>query len=269
MLNKLIVPLSIIIAGGLIALAIFVSLSNEGGDKGISASALDHDPSEVIGLIDDLGVNGKILGDLNAPITITEYSDTECPFCQRYHHSLKEIMQTHGRAGTVAWEFKHFPLVQLHRKAFKESQALECINELGGDRAFWIGLDTIFTITPGNDRLNHNLLPAIAELAEVDRDEFNLCLEEDRHRDIVEAEMNEAVALGGTGTPFSVVNLKTALTQDQYDRLESFDAQVSETDDVFVIAEDRMSFAMSGAMSPALINEFVNIITGPGETATE
>ncbi len=156
-------------------------------------------------------VNGQdhILGDPGAPVKLVEFSDFECPFCKRAHPTLKRIMAEYGESGKVAWVYRHFPLDALHKKARKEAQASECANELGGNDAFWAYTDRLYEITPSNDRLDLSLLPKIAEEIGLDRDTFEACLAGDarggKYADHIEADVQDAVASGGTGTPYIVV----------------------------------------------------------------
>lgn len=150
-----------------------------------------------------------ILGDPSALVKLVEFSDFECPFCKRTHGTFKQIMAEYGKAGKVAWVYRHFPLDSLHKKARKEAQASECANELGGNDAFWAYSDRLFEITPSNDRLDLSLLPKIAEEVGLDRGAFEACLAGDmrggKYADHIESDVQDAVASGGTGTPYIVV----------------------------------------------------------------
>jgi len=156
-------------------------------------------------------VNGEdhILGSLDAPVKLIEFSDFECPFCKRFHRVMKRLMDEYVKTGKVAWVYRHFPLDSLHRKARKEAQAAECANELGGNQAFWTFTDTLFEVTPSNDRLDLAVLPRIAEETGLDRAKFEACLEGDarggKYAAHIEADVQDAIASGGTGTPYSLV----------------------------------------------------------------
>jgi protein-disulfide isomerase len=144
-----------------------------------------------------------VRGDANAPLTIVEYSDTECPFCKRFHATMKEVLQAYP--GKVKWVYRHFPLEQLHAKAMKEAQATECVQKLGGTTAFWSFLDSIYDITPSNDGLDLAKLPVLAEKAGVDRAQFEACIASDEGKAKVQKDLENAIATGGTGTPWSIL----------------------------------------------------------------
>src|SRR3989344_1332658 len=93
-----------------------------------------------------------ILGDKNAPVKIVEFSDTECPFCKRFHVTMQQVVKDSN--GQTAWVYRHFPLDQLHSKARKEAEATECVAELGGNEKFWAYLNRIMEVTPSNNGLD-------------------------------------------------------------------------------------------------------------------
>ena len=117
-----------------------------------------------------------ILGNPGAPVKLVEFSDFECPFCKRFHLTMKRLMNEYGEDGKVAWVYRHFPLVSLHSKARREAQAAECASELGGNEAFWAYSDRLFEVAPSNNRLDLALLPRIAQLIGLDRAKFEACL---------------------------------------------------------------------------------------------
>ncbi len=150
-----------------------------------------------------------ILGSLDAPVKLVEFSDFECPFCKRFHPTMKRLMDEYGKDGKVAWVYRHFPIDELHSKARKEAQAAECANELGGNEAFWAYADRLYEVAPSNNRLDLWLLPEFAEEIGLDRAAFEACLEGDsrggKYAAHIEADVQDATASGGTGTPYSLV----------------------------------------------------------------
>ncbi len=144
-----------------------------------------------------------IRGDKNAAVTIIEWSDTECPFCKRFHPTVQEMLDTYK--GKVRWVYRHFPLRQLHSKAAKEAEATECAYEQGGDDAFWKYVDRIYAITPSNDGLDPAELPKIATSIGLNKQKFETCLNSGKYVSKVQEDENDAVSAGGRGTPYSVI----------------------------------------------------------------
>ncbi len=85
-----------------------------------------------------------VRGDRNAKVKFIEYSDFECPFCIRFHTTVKQVEKDYAK--DVAIVFRHFPLEQLHPNAKPAALASECVNELGGNSAFWKFVDLAFGV---------------------------------------------------------------------------------------------------------------------------
>ena len=196
------VPIAIIIAGAIIAVAIVYST----GRKAVQPTDGGDVPAAGSGSADKIkAVSSKdhLLGDPKAPVKLVEFSDTECPFCKRFHDTMHQVVNEYG--DKVAWIYRHFPLDQLHSKARKEAEATECANELGGNEKFWVYIDRLFEITPSNNGLDLAELPRIAEFVGLDRVKFEQCLNSGKYADRVRADLEDATNSGGSGTPYSIV----------------------------------------------------------------
>lgn len=191
-------PLAIVVAGALIAVALYFALGSGGST---TSNVVDAGPSVPIAGVQ---VDDHIKGNPDAKVVIVEYSDTECPFCKQFHATLNQIVEKYD-ASEVAWVYRNFPIAQLHAKAFKQAEALECAAELGGNDAFWVYTDRLYELTPSNDGLDMNELPNIAEYAGLDRAAFQQCLDSGAMAERVEADYNEVVASGGRGTPHNII----------------------------------------------------------------
>lgn len=144
-----------------------------------------------------------IKGDLDtAEVVVVEFSDTECPFCKRFHTTMEQVVNDYE--GKVAWVYRHFPLDSLHSKARNEAIATECAAEQGGNDGFWAYLDRLMEITPSNDGLQASQLPEIATYVGLDVTKFQTCLDDQKYADVVRAHEQDATASGGQGTPYSV-----------------------------------------------------------------
>jgi len=207
--ESLSIPTSIILAGLLIAGAVYLGTSKSGGNVAVN----DSQPQPVAqqaGNLDQMAKitgNDHIRGNPDAPVKIVEYSDFECPFCKRFHETMKQVMDEYGKDGQVAWVYRHFPLDQLHPvKARKEAVATECAAELGGNDAFWKYADRFFELTPSNNQTNiDTVLPQIAKEIGLDDAKFASCLASKKYDAHIEENVQNAVATGGNGTPWSIV----------------------------------------------------------------
>lgn len=145
-----------------------------------------------------------VRGPADAPVTIVEYSDLECPFCKSFHPSVARIMTEY--TGQVRWVFRHFPL-SFHVNAQKEAEAAECVGKLGGAEAYWNFIDTIFerTTSNGTGFALADLYPLAKEVG-VSESRFRTCLDEGEMTSKVQADLQEGSSYGVQGTPTSFVN---------------------------------------------------------------
>jgi protein-disulfide isomerase len=209
--NNLAMPIAIVIAAVLIAGSVIYSsekksTTNTGNQP--QQPAVQQDTAQQGGNLENVTpVSSKdhIRGNPNAPVKIVEYSDTECPFCKKFHESMKQVIGEYGKNGKVAWVYRHFPLDQLHSKARKEAEATECAAELGGNDKFWSYLDRLMEVTPANNGLDPAELPKIASYVGLDAVKFNECLTSGKYAQKIEEHVQNAVATGGQGTPWSIV----------------------------------------------------------------
>lgn len=208
--NNYLIPASIVVAGVIIAGAMFVANRPNNPDSGgfpqqTTTPTGGTDIQATLNKIKAVTQADHILGDPNAPVKVVEFSDTECPFCKRFHATMHQLMAEYGTEGKVAWVYRHFPLDQLHPKARKEAEATECANELGGNEKFWAFVDKLYEITPSNNQLDPAQLPQIAVDVGLDRAQFESCLASGKYAQVVADNLQDAINSGGLGTPYSVV----------------------------------------------------------------
>lgn len=204
--NNLMLPISVIIAGVIIAGAVMFSGGNtETPKNNQQAEQVVEDNS--LNNVREITSEDHIKGNPDAPIKIVEYSDFECPFCKSFHGTMNRIIDEYGESGQVAWVYRQFPLEQLHPvKAVAESVASECAAELGGNDGFWKFADRFFELTPSNNRTDiETVLPQIAKEIGLDETEFNECLNSGKYNDHIKSDIDNAVATGGRGTPWSIL----------------------------------------------------------------
>lgn len=201
------------LAGALVASAIFTLVlivqGKWGGEKNNYLAGPTPPPAvqppAPNGQINNLPVEkiDHVRGSDRAEITIIEYSDLECPFCKRFHPTMKQIFADYK--GKVRWVYRHFPLTSLHSKAQKEAEASECVAKLGGEEKFWQYIDKIYEITPANDGLDLALLPKLASDLGINTAKFNDCLNSGGGASKVQRDSTDALNAGGQGTPYSVI----------------------------------------------------------------
>lgn len=208
MSDKIVIPLSIIIAGGLIGGGIFLGNKKQATPASLAAQAMEQ--SKNIRPVDD---TDHILGNPNAKLLLVEYSDTECPFCKEFHKTMKTLMTEYADKGDLAWVYRHYPILDLHPKSAKEAQATECANELGGNGKFWEYLNRLYEITPSDNKLEPAELTNIAKQVDLSSAEFDACLSSNKYSTLVSAHIEDAKKTGSQGTPYSIIiNTQTGET---------------------------------------------------------
>lgn len=207
--NSFAVPVAIIIAGLMIAGAVYfgggMSDKRAGKNDAKIAKTQGNEETAQENNVKPVSSADHIRGNPNAKVKLIEFSDPECPFCKRHHDTMNKIIEEYGKNGQVAWIYRHFPLDLIHSKARKESEALECANEQGGNVKFWEYLNEIFAVTPSNNGLNLNELPNIAREIGLDTEKFNQCLNSGKYAKRVADDLADGTNSGASGTPYNIV----------------------------------------------------------------
>ncbi|MGH7929767.1 MAG: DsbA family protein [Candidatus Binatia bacterium] len=145
-----------------------------------------------------------IYGNPNAPISLIEYSDFECPFCKNFHPIAKAIVKAYN--GRVNWVYRHFPLSFHNPGAQKQAEAAECAHELGGNEAFWKYTDMLYERTTSNGKgfPLTQLVPLAKEIG-LDEKRFTQCIESGKYGARVKEDLNDGAKIGITGTPTNIL----------------------------------------------------------------
>jgi protein-disulfide isomerase len=139
-----------------------------------------------------------IRGAAEAPVTLVEFSDFHCPFCNRAQETLKQVLERYP--GKVRLVYRDFPLDRLHPQARPAAEAARCANDQG---KFWDYHDVLYANTP---RGAPDDLRRYAEQVGLDVPKFERCLSSGIHKAAVQRDIDEGSRLGVTGTPAFFVN---------------------------------------------------------------
>ena len=146
-----------------------------------------------------LGDRELTMGNPNAPVTFVEFSDVECPYCERfYNDGLVGIRKLVGQ-GQVYFVYKHFP-IQGHNEAIPGALAIEC----AADQGKWVEMhDLIFE---NQDSLGTTQYKSWAVQIGMDATEFNNCFNNEEHLGKINADYQLGLSIGVKGTPKSFAN---------------------------------------------------------------
>lgn len=155
-------------------------------------------------------------GPVSAPVTLVEFSDFQCPACNKMNPTLTRLHEAYGDQLRIV--FKQFPLHSIHPDAQKAAEAALCADEQG---KFWPMHDELFS----NQRaLGIDQLKTYAQKLELDLGKFNECLDSERFSEQVQAELDAGQRIGVSGTPTLFINGRpTMLRRDRevFDQLSA------------------------------------------------
>lgn len=136
------------------------------------------------------------LGPSNAPVTIVEFSDYECPACRSTHEVVKQIRAAYG--DRVRWIYEDYPL-RRHKDAFKAAEASHCAQEQG---KFWQYQESLFT---AQDLSPASLVSYAGQLG-MAPENFSQCLQDSKYKALVEKSLREVAQAGIDRTPSFIIN---------------------------------------------------------------
>ena len=164
----------------------------------VSAPEAEAEPAQASRFEVDPGGDPSI-GPADAPITIVEFSDFTCSFCQRWHRDVsQELFDSYP--GQIRFVYKDFPIVGGGQAGFLGAQAAHCAEEQG---AYWEYHNALFS---GTYTLDSPGVDQVAADLGLDLDPFKECMVEARYAEEVRDDFNYGVSLGVTSTPSFFIN---------------------------------------------------------------
>jgi protein-disulfide isomerase len=146
---------------------------------------------------------GFSLGSNDAPITIVEFTDYQCPFCRQFQNTtFAELRKKYIDSGKVRFIVRNFPLGG-HPNAMPAAEAARCAGDQG---KFWPMHDTLFGEP---DKLVRESLVENAEVLKLDVGMFRSCLDSDKHKTEIQNDMQTALSLQIMATPSFLVGKTT------------------------------------------------------------
>jgi protein-disulfide isomerase len=138
--------------------------------------------------------NSEVLGPPNARVTMVEFADYECPYCQKVAADVKKLQADLG--DRVAFTYKDFPI---HSRSEKAAEAVRCAGKQG---KFWELHDELYH----SKELDVDQLKAQARTLKLDPAEFDKCLDSGEEAAAVDKDHKEGGRLGISGTPSFFIN---------------------------------------------------------------
>ncbi len=156
-----------------------------------------------------------VRGPSQAPVTVIEYSDFQCPFSAQIHSSLRRL----AAEGKIKWVYRNFPLSSIHPRAIQAAEAAECAGE---QSKFWEYADALFD-SQGElqaEALQDAVRLRLTDLAGLDQERFRKCLSAQQFEGRVRSQLQEGNSKRIDATPTLFVNGKRQVGFLPYERLE-------------------------------------------------
>lgn len=156
----------------------------------------------------------RVLGSPDAPVTIVEFADFQCPFCRKTEATLKALLAKYD--GRIKRAFLDFPLAEIHGQAGKAAEAARCAGEQG---KFWEYHDALFA---DQSKLDETSLIGRAQNLHLEESAFRTCLASGKFSRDIEANREEGAKAGVTGTPAYFINgvfLNGAQPQAEFEKI--------------------------------------------------
>lgn len=202
-LDSFVVPLSIVLAGVIIAGAIFLTNSKNGNPSVEGTSNPNNAAQEEFPAAETTISDAPFLGDRSkAKVAIVEYTDYQCPYCQRHDQETKsQLIKEYVDTGKAIYVFRDFPLDFHGQIAIDSANAALCVNEIGGISKFVEYHSKIFMVE------NNEALTKAAQDLGIDMNKFNTCMTEERYADKIDQGLSDGMKAGVQGTPGFVVGV--------------------------------------------------------------
>jgi protein-disulfide isomerase len=206
--NKRIKNKALLIALSMIFAAVFLGSSTLSSHNGIEASAqqpgANNSNNNKLSLHTLIQQGSSLLGKLSAPVTIVEFGDFQCPFCDRFaKETMPEINQTYIQTGKVNMLFEHFTIYG--PDSITAAIASQCTNDQG---KFWKLYNMLYnnqgSVNSGWASKD-NLKKFASKIPGLDTQKFNSCLDSGRYVSLVQNDLAFATSLGLQGTPAFII----------------------------------------------------------------
>ena len=197
--NKFLIPAAIVFASIVIAVAVVYSTN----DKSRNANT-DNTKIAALTALPAISSSDFVLGEQNAPVTVIEYGDFQCPFCGKFFRDTESVLrEKYIKTGKVRFIYRDFAF--LGQESTWASNAARCAGE---QNKFWQYHDYLYNNQQGENQgaFGKENLKKFASALGLDRSKFDTCLDSEKYNDLIQKETKEGGEAGVQGTPANFVN---------------------------------------------------------------
>ncbi|MDO8743179.1 MAG: DsbA family protein [Candidatus Azambacteria bacterium] len=197
--NNFLIPAAIVFASVVIAIAVVYSTKNpsqNANNNNIKTAALAALPA--------VSSSDFVLGDQNAPVTIIEYGDFQCPYCGKFFKDIESVLrEKYIKTGKVKFIYRDF--VFLGQESTWAANAARCAGE---QNKFWQYHDYLYGNQKGENQgaFSKDNLKSFASALGLDKEKFNSCLDSEKYTNLIQEETKAGGEAGVSGTPASFIN---------------------------------------------------------------
>ena len=196
--NKFLIPGAIVLAGAVIAVAVLYSVNGSPSKKPIK------NDTAAIAALPAVSSGDFVLGEQNAPVTVVEYGDFQCPFCGKFFKDTEPALRDkYIKTGKIKFIYRDFAF--LGQESFWAAAAARCAGEQG---KYWEYHDYLYGNQRGENQgaFSKNNLKSFAASLSLEKEKFNSCLDSDRYLEEIQKETKAGGEAGVTGTPTNFIN---------------------------------------------------------------
>ncbi len=153
-------------------------------------------PEEQVGTVTPVSATDNVQGPKSAPVTLIEYSDFQCPYCQAFQATMNQAMAKYK--GQIRWVYRYFPL-SFHPNATPAANAAACAAEQG---KFWEFADALYA---DQSNLGDALYTKVATDLKLNMSKFNSCYTSKKYQSAIDADRASGSAANVSGTPGTII----------------------------------------------------------------
>lgn len=232
--SKFTTPMAIVVAGALVGAAVYFSsaspLSLNGNSAGSGTTGAGNQPTARPTVIDpvdqepvEVSIEGEpFLGAKDAPVTLVEFTDYQCPFCKRaFDNNFSQLKEEYLDTGKVRYVTRDFPLA-FHQNAKPASLAANCVYDQAGDSGYYEYHDLLFNKQSDWESVSEpkEKFVEYANQVGVDEAEFSSCYDKEKFSDEVDEDLADGQTLGVGGTPSFFINGKLLVGAQPYSEIK-------------------------------------------------
>jgi len=179
--------------------------NNQAAVAGVPAAEDTGPTAETLNTASAPTKTDNVRGASNPKVILVEYSDFECPYCNRYHPTTTKILEAYP--DDVALVYRHYPL-SFHAFAQQAAETAECVAKVGGNDAFWSYADYLFGQQEAGVAMSEALITESVQTAGVDAAQVKTCVDSGEMTQKIQDQEAEGLTAGVQGTPGTIVFTK-------------------------------------------------------------